>query len=131
MELLTLITNQRKAIENGAFVTTEMVVIASALKNENFKRALSHFSSQHSMIQAFYNTNKKLTDMATALEIEDLCLEYSDFEKEMQKSGNPIATDRDVKNAVAAFVPDFDTVSVLTLQKCVADSFKNHMLSLK
>lgn len=102
-----LITNFKKALDNGGFVTTDAIVIASAIKGENLQRATSHFDSVHTMIQAFSNTITSLQKLYFSVYIDAQFQDNNSvLGQEIKVKGKPVGLERNLLATVLMFQPE-------------------------
>lgn len=127
LRLKDIIGAYKESVASGAFVTTESIVIASALKNESFEKARSHFNSHHTMLAAFTSTLIKLDAMVLSMRIAEVTIPNTILADDIEAKGNPIGIDPLIKQSVGMFTKELDFEFALMIQKIVQNSTMNHI----
>ena len=66
-----LLSNYAQSVSNGAFISTDTIVLLIAIKEENFKKALKHFNNQETLINSVAQTIVKLQQLQMAMTLKD------------------------------------------------------------
>lgn len=93
----------RDAIKEKAYVSTESIVIASLFKNENFKKARSHFHSDHAFLTAFSNTLLKMKSFSLMIKIQKVSSVNEQLESDINSKFHPVSVCPQIKDTIKMF----------------------------
>lgn len=124
-EISQYIQNHKKSVKNDIHVSTESILILSALKGESYKRTLSHFRESETLFRELSSLSLRLYQLY-------LYKTFKSLKVQPNKSGNEIvAADKRLESTVTAFLgEDYNVYELGNLNEIVKSQLNSHILYL-